>query len=94
MTRSEEQLRVGVVRRPSSFVRLKKYIVTEDVEMSVPIQREEVRVVREPVTGANVDPAMGGPELSEEEHEVTLTEEQVVLDKKVVPKERVRLERA
>lgn len=94
MTRSEEQLRVGVLRRPSSLVRLKKYIVTEDVQVSVPVQREEVRVVREPVTGANVDPAMGGSELSEEEHEVTLSEEEVVLDKKVVPKERVRLEKA
>jgi uncharacterized protein (TIGR02271 family) len=94
MTRSEEQLQVGVVRRPSSLVRLKKYIITEDVEMTVPVQREEVRVVREPVTGANVDRATDGPELSEEEHELTLTEEQVVVDKKVVPKERVRLDKS
>ena len=94
MTRSEEELRVGVVRRPSSLVRLKKYIVTEDVQVSVPVQREQVRVVREPVTGANVEPAMGGPELSEDVHEVTLSEEEVVVDKKVVPKERVRLDKS
>ena len=93
MTRSEEQLQVGVVRRPSSLVRLKKYIVTEDVQMTVPVQREEVRVVQEPITDANVGAAMDGPELSEEEHEMTLTEEQVVVDKKVVPKERVRLDK-
>jgi uncharacterized protein (TIGR02271 family) len=94
MTRSEEQLRVGVVRRPSSLVRLKKHIVTEDVQVTVPVQREEVRVVREPVTDANVDQAMDGPELSEKEREVTLMEEQVVVDKQVVPKERVRLDKS
>jgi uncharacterized protein (TIGR02271 family) len=94
MTRSEEQLQVRVVRRPSSLVRLRKYIVTEDVQMTVPVQREEVRVVREPVTGANVGQAMDGPELSEEGHELILSEEQVVVEKKVVPKERVRLDKS
>ncbi len=94
MTRSEEQLQVGTVRRPSSLVRLKKYIVTEDVQTTVPVQREEVRVVREPITDANVGAATTGPELSEEEHELTLMEEQVVVDKQVVPKERVRLDKS
>ncbi len=94
MTRSEEQLQVGTVRRPSSLVRLKKYIVTENVQMTVPVQREEVRVVREPVTDANVGAATSGPDLSEEEHEMTLMEEQVVVDKQVVPKERVRLDKS
>ncbi|MDQ3353936.1 MAG: PRC and DUF2382 domain-containing protein [Actinomycetota bacterium] len=94
MTRSEEQFRVGVVRRPSSLVRLKKYIVTEDVQMTVPVQREEIRVVREPITDANVGAAMDGPELSDEEHEMALVEEQVVVDKVVVPKERVRLDKS
>jgi uncharacterized protein (TIGR02271 family) len=93
MTRSEEQLQVGTVRRPSSLVRLKKYIVTENVQMTVPVQREEVRVVHEPITDANVGAATAGPELSEEEHEMTLMEEQVVVDKQVVPKERVRLDK-
>ena len=65
MTRSEEQLQVGVVRRPSTLVRLKKYIVTEQVQITVPVQREEVRVGREQVSGASVDQAMDGPELSE-----------------------------
>jgi uncharacterized protein (TIGR02271 family) len=94
MTRSEEQLQVRVVRRPSSLVRLRKYIVTEDVQMTVPVQREEVRVVREPVTAANVGQAMDEPELSEECHELILSEEQVVVEKKVVPKERVRLDKS
>ena len=92
MTRSEEELRVGKVRRPSGLVRLKKRIVNEQVSTSVPVERQEVRVEREAITDANIGNAMDGPALSEEEHEVTLTEEQVVVDKEVVPKERIRLD--
>jgi uncharacterized protein (TIGR02271 family) len=36
---------------------------------------------------------MSGPDLSEEEHELTLSEEEVTVDKRVVPKERVRLDK-
>jgi uncharacterized protein (TIGR02271 family) len=93
MTRSEEELRVDTARRPSSLVRLKKYITTEQVSVTVPVQKEKVRVEREPITEANVGAAMRGGDLTEEEHELTLTEEEVVVDKKVVPKERVRLDK-
>ena len=92
MTRSEEELRVDKVKRETGSARLRKFIVTDVVEMSVPVQREEVRVVREPITEANRDQAMAGGDLTTEEHEVTLHEEQVVVDKQVVPKERVRLD--
>jgi uncharacterized protein (TIGR02271 family) len=57
----------------------------------VPVRREEVRVEREPITEGNVDQALDGPAISEEEHEVVLHEERPVVDKEVVPKERVRL---
>ena len=93
MTRSEEELRIGKVRRPSGLVRLRKHIVQEQVSTTVPVEREQVRVEREPITEANMGKAMDGPALSEEEHEVTLTEEQVVVDKEVVPKERIRLDK-
>jgi uncharacterized protein (TIGR02271 family) len=93
MTRSEEELRIDKVRRPSGLVRLRKYITTEQVAATVPVQREQARVEREPITEANVDAAMGGPELSDEEHELTLSEEEVTVDKRVVPKERVRLDK-
>lgn len=63
------------------------------VSTAVPVDREEVRIVREPITEANVDRAMSGPELSESIHEAVLHEEQVVAEKRVVPKERVRLEK-
>jgi uncharacterized protein (TIGR02271 family) len=93
MTRSEEELQVGKARREAGQARLKKYVVTENVSETVPVQREEVRIEREPITDANVDAATTGPEISEEEHEVTLQEEQVVAEKKVVPKERVRMDK-
>jgi uncharacterized protein (TIGR02271 family) len=92
MTRSEEELRVGTASRETGRARLKKYIVTENVQTTVPVQREEVRVEREPITDANVGAALDGPSLSEEEHEVVLREDQPVVDKQVVPKERVRLD--
>jgi uncharacterized protein (TIGR02271 family) len=91
MTRSEEELEVGKTSRESGRARLRKYVVTEQVETTVPVQREEVRLEREPITDANADQATDGPDISEEEHEVTLHEEQVVVDKRTVPKERVRL---
>jgi uncharacterized protein (TIGR02271 family) len=91
MTRSEEELRVGTERREAGRARLRKYIVTEHEQRTVPVRREEVRVEREPITEGNVDQAIEGPEISEEEHEVVLHEERPVAETEVVPKERVRL---
>jgi uncharacterized protein (TIGR02271 family) len=93
MTRSEEELRVGTEKRERGRARLRKYVVTEQVEKTVPVQREEVRIEREPITDANVDQALDGPEISEEEHEVTLHAEEPVVEKRTVPKERVRLDK-
>ena len=93
MTRSEEELHVGTARREAGTARLRKYVVTEDVQQTVPVQREEIRVEREPITDANVDRALDGPEISEEEHEVVLHAEEAVAEKHPVPKERVRLDK-
>jgi uncharacterized protein (TIGR02271 family) len=93
MTRSEEELRVGTARQEAGRARLRKYIETEYVQTTVPVQHEEVRVEREPITDGNVDQALDGPEISEEEHEIVLHEEQPVVEKRTVPKERVRLEK-
>jgi uncharacterized protein (TIGR02271 family) len=92
MTRSEEELRVGTESRERGRARLRKHVTTEQQTVTVPVQREEVRVEREPITDANLDAATSGPAISEEEHEVTLREEEVVVDKRAVPKERVRLD--
>jgi uncharacterized protein (TIGR02271 family) len=93
MTRSEEELRVGTTSRERGRVRLRKYVTTEQVQQTVPVQRERVRVEREPITDANRDAATSGPELAAAEHEVVLREEEPVVHKRVVPKERVRLDK-
>ncbi len=93
MTRAEEELSVGTERREAGRARLRKHVVTENVSTTVPVEREQVRVEREPITDANAGQAMDGPAISEEEHEVVLHEERAVVDKEVVPKERVRLDK-
>src|SRR4051794_14837790 len=86
-------LRVGTSQRETGRARLRKYVVTENVQQRAPVEREEVRVQREPITDANVDEAMRGPDISEAEHEVTLHAEEPVVEKRTVPKERVRLDK-
>jgi uncharacterized protein (TIGR02271 family) len=93
MTRSEEELRVGTTRREAGRARLRKYVVTEEETVTVPVQREEVRVEREPITDANIDDATDGPAISDEEHEVVLHEDEPVVETRAVPKERVRMDK-
>ena len=93
MTRSEEELHVGTTSKEAGRARLRKYVVTEQVEKTVPVQREELRVEREPITDENRDAALRGPDITESEHEVTLHAEEPVVEKRAVPKERVRLEK-
>jgi uncharacterized protein (TIGR02271 family) len=93
MTRSEEEVRVGTAERESGRVRLRKYVVEDEVTQTVPVRREEVRVEREAITDENVGDAMDGPAISDEEHEVVLREEEPVVEKRAVPKERVRLDK-
>jgi uncharacterized protein (TIGR02271 family) len=93
MTRSEEQLQVGTETREAGRARLRKYVVTEQQNVTVPVTREEVKVEREPITDANRGAAMDGPDISEEEHEIVLHEEKPVVDKQAVPVERVRLDK-
>jgi uncharacterized protein (TIGR02271 family) len=93
MTRSEERLDVGTRTEEAGRARLRKYVVTENVNETVPVSREEVRVEREPITDANVGNALDGPAISEEEHEVTLHAERPVVEKEAVPVERVRLDK-
>ncbi len=92
MTRSEERLNVGTERREAGRARLRKYVTTEQQTVNVPVTREEVRLEREPITEANIGDATAGPDISEEEHEVILTEERPVVTTETVPVERVRME--
>ncbi len=93
MTRSEEQLHVGTEKQATGRARLRKYVTTENVTKTIPVEREEVRIEREPITDANRGAALDGPTISEEEHEVVLHEERPVVQKEAVPVERVRLDK-
>jgi len=57
MTRSEERLQVRTESQPASRVRLRKHVVTEYQQVTVPVRREEIRLEREPA----VDP---GPDVT------------------------------
>ena len=93
MTRSEEELQVGTEKVERGRARLRKYVTTEEQTVKVPVSREEVRVEREPITEGNTDKALSGPDISEDEHEVVLTEERPVVTTEAKPVERVRLEK-
>jgi uncharacterized protein (TIGR02271 family) len=95
MTRSEEELQVGTEPRERGRVRLRKYVTTDEVTRTVPVRREEVRLEHEPPADADAGAgdAAGGREDSDSGYEVVLHEEQPVIGKRVVPRERVRLDK-
>jgi len=91
MTRSEEHLLVGKEKINAGSVGLHKYVTTEKVGTEVPVMREKAVLEREPITDANRDAALRGPDFKEAHHEVNLMAEKVVTQKEAVPIERVRL---
>jgi len=86
MIRSEERLNVGTEEVETGHVRLRKYVVTEEQQVTVPVRHEEVRIEREPITKAD-----GKVEIGEAEQDVVLHAEKPVVRKEAVPVERVRL---
>jgi uncharacterized protein (TIGR02271 family) len=94
MTRSEEEVTVDTVRRPAEVVRLRKHVVAEEVQVTVTVQREEIRIERIPVGELEQDAAqLESVEWGAGGAEVVLFEEQVIVNKRVVPRERVRVEK-
>lgn len=91
MTRSEERLDVGTTSQEAGRARLRKYVTTEEETVTVPVKKERAVLETEPITDANRDEAASGPAISEEEHEVVLTEERAVVGKTAEPVERVKL---
>jgi uncharacterized protein (TIGR02271 family) len=61
------------------------------VEKTVPVRREVLRVEREPITEPSRPGTLPEARITEEEREVLLYEEEPIVEKRVVPKERVRL---
>jgi uncharacterized protein (TIGR02271 family) len=89
MIRSEEHMRVGKERRESGHVRLRKYVESENVEETIPLERDEVVIEREPIVGGQ---PVHGHEFGEEEEETfTLYEERPVVGTESTPVERVRM---
>ena len=91
MIRSEEQLNVDKQRVESGQVRLRKYVVHDTETVEVPVEREEIRVSREPITEA--DRANFTGDIGEQEASVTLHEERVNVSKESVPVEKVSLDK-
>lgn len=88
VVRHEEEVHVGTERVQTGHARLRKHVVHDTKTVEVPIEREEVEVVREPIVGGE-----HGGTLAEGEAEVSLTEERPVVEKDVVAKERVGLDK-
>jgi uncharacterized protein (TIGR02271 family) len=89
VTRSEEELRLTSAWRPVDRVRVRKRIVTEQRVVTVELRREELVVEREPLEEAPV--VLGEAPPVPEPLVLTLSEEQAVITKVVVPLERVRI---
>ena len=69
--------------------RLRKHVVNENVHTTVPVEHDEVSVVREPITAANRGDIR--PDIGDEQREMELRAEHPVVAKEQVPIERVRL---
>ena len=87
LTRSEEELAVGKRKVQAGSVEVHKHVETEHVKEKVPVTREEVTVERRPVSGASAGGAGGRAQIKEDEIRVPLMAEEVVVDKRTVPKE-------
>jgi uncharacterized protein (TIGR02271 family) len=85
--RSEEELRAGTRQREAGALNVRKRVVTERQQMEVPTRREEVTVDRVPVEGEATEAA----QIGEDEVSVPVTEEEVVVEKRAVAKEEVRI---
>lgn len=86
-----ERLVVGSTLRPSEHVRFIKRVVTESVVERVLLRREVLRVEREPIDAS--EPPVADA-LKEEVVDVLLRREEPVVEKRVVPVERIRIGRA
>lgn len=88
IVRREEQLRVGTERVESGRLRIRKHVVTEQQTVTVPVEREEFEVVREPLDGTSSSGSLGEDEIA-----ITTHEERPVVDKEVVDAERIGVEK-
>src|ERR687898_1376530 len=84
--RSEEELVAGTREREAGSMKVRKRVRTDRERIEVPTKHEEVTVERVPVEGEATEAQIGEDEVS-----VPVTEKEVVVDKRAVAKEEVRL---
>ncbi len=91
--RAEEEIRVQTREREAGAMRVRKRVRTDRERLEVPKKRVEVTVERVPVDGERVpvDEGATTPEIGEEEIVVPVIEEEIVVEKRPVIKEEIRI---
>jgi uncharacterized protein (TIGR02271 family) len=87
--RTEEELTAGTREREAGEVRVQKNVRTDRESIEVPTRHEEVSVERVPLSGEAATEA----EIGEDEVVVPVTEEEIVVEKRPVVKEDVRIKK-
>lgn len=87
VTLSEEELDVSRQRHEAGEVRVGKHVETEHVKREVPVTREEVDVERRPIQAG--DRGSRNPTIQDDEIRMPVSEEEVVVQKRAVPKEEI-----
>ena len=85
--RTEEELVAGTREREAGSVGVRKRVRTERERLTVPKRREEVHVERVPVEGREATEA----DIGDDEVVMPVTEEEVVVEKRPVVKEEIRV---
>jgi uncharacterized protein (TIGR02271 family) len=84
--RTEEELAAGTREREAGQLKVRKRVRTDREQIEVPTRHEEVSVERVPASGEATE-----AEIGEDEVVVPVTEEEVVVGKRAVAKEEVRI---
>jgi uncharacterized protein (TIGR02271 family) len=84
--RAEEELIAGTRQREAGSIRVRKRVRTDRERIEVPTRHEEVSVERVPVEGEASEAEIGAEEVV-----VPVTEEEIVVHKRPVVKEEVRI---
>jgi len=85
--RVEEELTAGTREREAGALRVRKRVRTDREQVRVPTRHEEVSVERVPVEGREAS----GAEIGEDEVVMPVTKEEVVVEKRPVVKEEIRV---
>ena len=84
--RSEEELIAGTRQREAGSIRVRKRVRTDRERVEVPTRHEEISVERVPVEGEASEAEIGADEVV-----IPVTEEEIVVHKRPVVKEEVRI---